>query len=714
MLLKTERATTGDELDLAGREYWAFLSYSHTDAHWASWLLRRLETYAVPRDLVGRQTAAGPAPKRFRPVFRDREELELSSSLGERIRSALDRSKYLIVICSPAAARSRWVDEEVAYFMSVHGGERVLCLVVDGEPSVSGEDGTRQECFPPALNEHPRGGGRGDSTEQPIAGDLRAGGDGRRLAFLKLVAGMLGIGLDTLVHRDARRRQRQLAAIAALSFAGMVVMGGLTAAAFAARNEARAQKAQAEGLIEFMLGDLRKTLEPAGRLDALDVVGRRATAYYAAQKTEQLDADSLGRRSRVLHLVGEVHDQRGDLAGALTAFQRAAADTRELLDREPDDPQRIYDHAQSAYWVGYIAWRRGQSAQAKRRFIEYLHLANRLVAIDPKNDTWLAEAGYANSNLGTVLLEEGKTGEAAAAFERNLAISLALVRHSPGDAGLLADLGQSYAWSADTRMARGEFDLAMQYRLAEREIYSRRLSRQPADADAIQALIVNRQGFANILMAKGQLRSAIAELRLAAAEAEALHRSDRENTEYRERLPPIYITLGQAQMATRQYDLARESAETALAIAEALVRTDPTVVDWVGRQLGGARLLLMRVEAQTAQTPAGSSQALAPAKSELDRLIPILSKRPKDLRLARTASEAAILSGDYAMEMNDPVSAQAAWSKGIEILHAAGSQEAVRADDRSRMLLKLLQERQGAGIAKIARQSIDSSAGYNW
>jgi tetratricopeptide (TPR) repeat protein len=687
-------------LDLADREYWAFLSYSHVDADWAAWLLQRLETYAVPSDLVGRPTRVGPAPRRFRPVFRDREELELSSSLGERIRRALDRSKYLIVVCSPTAARSSWVNEEVAYFLSVHGGERVLCVIVDGEP-LAAEEG--RECFPSAL-----------IGAQPIAADLREGGDGRRLGFLKLVAGMLGVGLDALVHRDARRRQRQLAAVAALSFAGMLVMGGLAAAAFAARNEARAQKAQAEGLIEFMLVDLRKTLEPVGRLDLLEVVGQRAITYYAAQKAERLDADSLGRRSRVLHLIGEIEDQRGDLAGALNVFQKAAVDTQELLARRPDDPQRIYDHAQSAYWVGYIAWRRGQSAEATRRFREYLALSDRLVTIDPANDAWLAEVGYANSNLGTVLLEDRRASEAAAAFERSLATNLVLVRRSPADAGRLADLGQSYAWSADAQLMLGEFDRAMEHRLAERAIYSRLLSLDPADAGAVQALIVNRQGMANILTAQRKLPPAIDELRVAATEASGLLRSDRDNTQYKERLASIYMTLGQVAMATGQYEEARQAAEIAVTMAEALARQDPTVVDWVGRQLGGARLLRMRVRAQTAATELEAAEALTPAGAELKRLALMLSKKPGDLALARTASEAAILSGDYAAKMSDSDGAVEAWSSGVEILRVAESHGFVPEHDRARLLLKLLHERRQAVLHKSARQVRSSGARYDW
>jgi hypothetical protein len=50
------------------KRYWAFLSYSHADRGWARWLHRAIEGYVLPRRLLGRPTAMGPAPRRLRPV----------------------------------------------------------------------------------------------------------------------------------------------------------------------------------------------------------------------------------------------------------------------------------------------------------------------------------------------------------------------------------------------------------------------------------------------------------------------------------------------------------------------------------------------------------------------------------------------------------------------------------------------------------------------
>ena len=92
-------------------KYRAFISYSHSDENWARWLHRSLETYRVPKHLVGTVTAFGPVPERLAPVFRDRDELATATNLGATLTKALEQSAFQVVICSPAAATSRWVNE---------------------------------------------------------------------------------------------------------------------------------------------------------------------------------------------------------------------------------------------------------------------------------------------------------------------------------------------------------------------------------------------------------------------------------------------------------------------------------------------------------------------------------------------------------------------------------------------------------------------------
>lgn len=189
-------------------KYWAFISYSHQDKVWGDWLHKALETYRVPRRLVGRASRDGTVPKRLFPIFRDREELPGSASLTDNISEALRQSRYLIVICSPKSAVSRWVNEEVRAFKAMGREDRILCLIVDGEPNASDKpDSGPLECFPPAVRFHVDAAGALSSQRtEPIAADARGGKDGKANAKLKLLAGLLGISYDELKQREKRRR----------------------------------------------------------------------------------------------------------------------------------------------------------------------------------------------------------------------------------------------------------------------------------------------------------------------------------------------------------------------------------------------------------------------------------------------------------------------------------------------------------------------------
>ncbi len=269
-------------------KYRAFISYRHLDNReagrkWADWLHHQLESYEIPADLVGTPSLHGDQiPESIFPVFQDEKELPADARLGSQIAAALDTSRVLIVLCSPNATTSRYVNEEIAHFKAIGRKDRILALIVDGEPNVTDDPvkrerfGVEKECFPPALrySTHltddsgiPRpDGGTLDThlapdgqihTYEPIAADTRlpdgsqgftissayrsflesagirdnrsaviAYGERLRLARLKIIAGVLGVSLGQLTRRDesyrlakARKRVRILTTASVLFLA---------------------------------------------------------------------------------------------------------------------------------------------------------------------------------------------------------------------------------------------------------------------------------------------------------------------------------------------------------------------------------------------------------------------------------------------------------------------------------------------------------------
>ena len=112
-------------------EYYAFISYSHKDEKWAKWLQKRLEQYKLP-SLI-RKESGGRLPKHVRPIFRDQTDIG-TGDLQQSLRSELEDSRYLIVVCSPNSAKSEWVDKEIRHFKDLGRGDRIIPFIVDGTP----------------------------------------------------------------------------------------------------------------------------------------------------------------------------------------------------------------------------------------------------------------------------------------------------------------------------------------------------------------------------------------------------------------------------------------------------------------------------------------------------------------------------------------------------------------------------------------------------
>lgn len=317
---------TASEDPAAAAGYWSFLSYSHRDAAVAAWLHHALETWPLPAALVGRPIAGTRLPRRLFPIFRDREELPTAPDLGAAIRAALDRSRTLIVLCSPAAAASRWVQAEVAHVHASSRGTRILAVLLEGEPNAA--DPAR-ECLPPGL----RGAG------EPLAADLRPGGDGRRLALLKLVAGILGIGLDELRQRDRlRRHRRRLLGMA--GGAGLLGAGALGWAALADAGLDPPFAAAIRALIDDAELSIYRAVPSRDRVAAGTEALRamlRARLVALAAPGGQLERDRLPLRevaqiTAALFLDGAMSDIK--LGGLAEALERSLAPGLALLEDE--------------------------------------------------------------------------------------------------------------------------------------------------------------------------------------------------------------------------------------------------------------------------------------------------------------------------------------------------------------------------------------------
>ncbi len=496
--------------------YWAFISYSHKDAAFGRRLHRRLEGYVLPRRLVGR--ADGKAmPRRLAPIFRDREEFSAAQDLSAEVRAALAQSRSLVVVCSPAAAASTWVTREVELFRALHPGRPILAAIRDGEPA---------ESLPAALRQTNAAG----ELVEPLAADFRKGGDGWAHGVLKLVAGIVGVGLDELVQRDSQWRMRRVTAVTAGALALVLVMGVLTVFALNARSEAERQRGEAEGLVEFMLTDLRTTLKGVGRLDAMTAVNARALKYYADEDLSRLPPESLERRARILHAMGEDDETGGDHAAALRNFEEARRTTATLMAAAPDDPERIFTHAQSEFWIGFYDYMRHQYRDARPHFLSYEHLAERMVSLAPKNPRYLRELSYAEGDLCTLALSKPEDPPAAVRLcGKALAHMKEAAREEPGLDHVAVDISDKESWMGSAFHAVGDNGRALQHWQIQERMLEGFMAADPQNAERRGEWVALQRNMARMDAGAGRRDLAEARLRSAAARLDAMTRLDPSN-----------------------------------------------------------------------------------------------------------------------------------------------------------------------------------------
>ncbi|MFZ5617604.1 MAG: tetratricopeptide repeat protein [Pseudomonadota bacterium] len=326
--------------------YKAFISYSWGDRRASERLHYGLETFRTPKDLAGQLTPRGPAPSRLAPIFKDREEEPAGGSLRALIETALDESEFLIVICSPNSARSRWVNKEIAYFRKRRDPNNILPYIIAGEPQASLIAGREaEECFPPALMFETSIDGEPNETaiEAPLAADARPAGDGPRAAMLKIAAAMLGVGLDALVRRDAQRRVRRMRiALGAVSSVA-VSMVALAGFAWVQRNEAQLQRGIADSeraIAESERANAEKQRDTANAaLDYLVSIYKLANPATENPKTitaltilergaKQIETDLRSQpetQAKLYEALGGVYQNLGDIDEAERLLTRAAA-----------------------------------------------------------------------------------------------------------------------------------------------------------------------------------------------------------------------------------------------------------------------------------------------------------------------------------------------------------------------------------------------------
>jgi len=154
----------------------------------------------------------------------------------------------------------------------------------------------------------------------------------------------------------------------------------------------------------------------------------------------------------------------GDLDKADVDFQKAYKSTEALLKRSPNNPDRLYDHAQSAFWAAYVPEQRKKYTPVETYYQEYITLADKLMDIEPDSLRSLQEQSYAYLNMGIVNHHQVKHATAYEAFQKTLPNVQKIAEISPDSITAQLDLANIYAWLADSALGLSRNDEAIRYR----------------------------------------------------------------------------------------------------------------------------------------------------------------------------------------------------------------------------------------------------------
>jgi eukaryotic-like serine/threonine-protein kinase len=557
-------------------QYRAFLSYSHKDRKWGDWLHKKLEGYRIDRDLVGRETAAGVVPKTLRPIFRDRDDFAGGPSLQEATLRALEASDFLIVICSPNARMSHYVNEEVRLFKALGRAERVIPIIIDGEPG----DPAR-ECFPSAVTYNVGTDGQISTTlSEPIAADARQEGDGPELAIHKVIAGLLGVGLDEIRKRAARAQRRRivvLGSVASLT-TGLALVAGI--AAWIARERTIEAEQRLDWALETAGGITTKAVTfkdkfgvPAPVLSEL-----LAQVDQLLQRMAEAGVSSADIKIREAKLLEALSDNNKDLGSTTKALEQAnkAASTFESVVAAGVNVGTTRNDLGWAYMkAGDLYEQQNMLEGAKNKYLAAKQVFTSLLDTDPNNDPWRMSFGASLVRLSDIWSAEGNLDDAAAALDQALDIQRAQSLIFPRDTYHSAILANSLSKRAAVAQRANDNDKAVVMLKEALAIDEQLVKTDPSNANWASDLAFVRKNLGYSTERQGNLQDAITYYNSARETFDRLSSEDPLNVTKLVWLANSLDTLGYNYQRTGRQSDAASAFDRMVAIRRKILAQDP-------------------------------------------------------------------------------------------------------------------------------------------
>ena len=429
------------------------------------------------------------------------------------------------------------------------------------------------------------------------------------------------------------------------------------AVAVTERAEAQRRRGQAEDLIDFMMGDLHRKLEPIGRLDVLDAAAGRAMAYMSTLRPEMMTASELAQNATALDHLGQVRMAQGKLPEALQAFEQALLIAQTATRKEPGNLDVRFTVGQSQFWVGETHRLMGNGKGALAKMRDYLATSEALARAAPANADFQIELAYGYSNVGSLLEADGDLAGALGQYERCVAVKRARLRTNPQNRDWQADLAQTINKIAFVLQQQGRLRDARERYGEEQAIYAALVRSDPKHTAWKSSFVASHAYLGSLFVDLGDLDAAAEHFAGAESNASELVSFDRQQVSWRRDLAAV---LGNLAMIERMRGHSAASLKFG-ARAEALlgdaIHQAPQWTDW-RRDL--ANITLHYANALY------SSGDLAAARR---RAQSVLASVPPDQAAWRiTVAEAKILLGRIDADQGHAGAARVAWRQTADAL----------------------------------------------
>ena len=425
------------------------------------------------------------------------------------------------------------------------------------------------------------------------------------------------------------------------------------AVAKAAESEARKRRAQADDLIGFMVGDLRKKLEPVGRLDVLDATATKALEYAGSLDPHALDPGELVRASKALNQLGDVRTGQGRLPDAIRAYSRSLELTSDAVRRAPLNNDAQFALGQSEFGVGNSLRLQGDLRTALAHMSAYMQIGELLAKREPANAAYQLERAYGHSSVASILEAQGDLMRALEHLRVTVDVKRVLAVTAPNDSERQVDYAGTLDRIGFDLQRLGRLDEARQNFEGELAIFSSLSARDPQQMFWRSRIAIGHSYAGGIAELMGDDGTGLMHRRAELSLEEELHKHDPTNADWARNLAMTHMHIGDLQRRGSDPVAALASIARAEELMRSVLLIDAKRTSW---QRDFAVVETARARAQLAARNVRG--ALAAADDAMHRLEPLT-----DRGSIRYVADALLVRGDALAATGRTAEARAEWEK---------------------------------------------------